>query len=439
MKNLLIIAYYFPPSGGPGVQRVLKHIKYLPQFGWNPIIYTVKDAQYPAYDYSLVDELPKDIMVYRSKIFEPYNFYRKIVGIKNSDPVDVNIIKKVGQKLTWKEKFSEFIRATFFIPDARMFWYFSGKKELKRAIKENKIDAVYNSAPPYTTALIAKKVKKILNVPWVAGFRDPWSDFIASPKRWFIPRAIERHLEKSVYQKADKIECAWVGIIIDAMGKFPDLDESKFHYIPNGYDSEDYPEVNWEGNDRFTLTYTGSMYGKRNPSALFQAIEKLLKENLIKKEDFVIKFIGRFGREIHEMIENTSFQESIKVISYLPHKESLVELLKSDALLLIVDESKESEEIVPGKVYEYIGTKKPILTIAPKNGAVAQLMNETGIGLVAHQSEIDEISDNFLRLFSLWQNRGEKLKINESAISKYERRESTRQLSTLLDELAKTH
>lgn len=435
MKNLLIIAYYFPPSGGPGVQRVLKHIKYLPEFGWNPIVYTVKDAQYPAYDYSLLKEIPENVKVYRGKIFEPYNVYRKIVGIKSTDPVDVNVIKKENQKLSWKEKLSEFIRATFFIPDARMFWIFSGRKELKQILKENKIDAIYNSSPPYTTAIIAKRIKKILQVPWIAGFRDPWTGFISSPKRWLIPRLIDKHLEKSVFQKADKVECAWIGIIKDAIGKYPVLDASKFHHIPNGYDSEDYPKINWNGNDRFTITYTGSMYGRRNPSALFQAIEKLLNENLIKKDDFIIKFIGRFGREVNEMIENTSFRDSIEVINYLPHQESLIELLKSDALLLIVDESKESEEIVPGKVYEYIGTKKPILTIAPTNGAIAQLMQETGLGLVAHQSEQDKIASNFLSLFRIYKNEEENLRIDNAAIAKYERRESAKQLSFLLDEL----
>ncbi len=436
MKNLLIIAYYFPPSGGPGVQRVLKHIKYLPEFGWNPIVYTAKDAQYPAFDYSLLNEIPKNIKIYRSKIFEPYSFYRKIVGIKSTDPVDVNVIKKENQKLSWKEKFSEFIRATFFIPDARMFWYFSGRAELRQALKENKIDAIYSSSPPYTTALIARRVKKILKIPWIAGFRDPWTGFISAPKRWFIPRQIDKHLEKSVFQKADKIECAWVGIIKDALGKYPDLDKSKFHHIPNGFDSDDYPKIEWQGNERFTLTYTGSMYGRRNPAALFQAIEKLLNDMLIRRNDFNIKFIGRFGREIYEMIENTSFRDSIEVISYLPHKESLIELLKSDALLLIVDESKESEEIVPGKVYEYIGTKKPILTIAPTNSAIAQLMEETGLGLVAHQNQVDKIAENFLKLYNAYKNKDIKLEINESAIAKFERREAAKQLSILLDELS---
>lgn len=434
MKNLLIIAYYFPPSGGPGVQRVLKHIKYLPDYGWNPIVYTVKDAQYPAFDYSLLDEIPENVKVYRSKIFEPYNLYRKIVGIKGTEPVDVNVIKKENQKLSWKEKISEFIRATFFIPDARMFWYFSGRKELKKAITENQIDAIYSSSPPYTTALIAKRVKKILRVPWIAGFRDPWTGFISSPRRWFLPRLIDKYLEKSVFKKADKIECAWVGIIKDAVSKYPDLDKTKFHHIPNGFDSEDYPSIEWQGNEQFTLTYTGSMYGRRNPAALFQAIEKLLKNNLIKKDEFKIKFIGRFGREISEMIENTTFRDSIEIINYLPHKESLIELLKSDALLLIVDESKESEEIVPGKIYEYIGTKKPILTIAPNNGAVAQLMKETGLGLVAYQSEIDKIADNFLMLLKAYKNNEDILNINEDIIIKYERRESARQLAILLDE-----
>lgn len=437
MKNLLVITYYFPPSGGPGVQRVLKHVKYLRQYGWNPIVFTVRDADYPAFDYSLMDEIPKDVEVIRSKIFEPYNFYRKLTGKKPGEPVDVNIIKKEDAKLSIRERFIEFVRGTFFIPDARIGWYFTAKKELKQVIKNFKIDAIYSSSPPYTCSLLAKYAKFKLKVPWVAGFRDPWTEFIQAPPRWFLPKHIDKSMEKSVFIAADIVEVAWLGIQKDATQKYPDLPISKFVHIPNGFDSEDYPRIEKSENDVFTLTYTGSMYGKRNPKALFNAIEFLLNEKKIVKENIQLNFIGRFGKEVHQMIEETSFNERINRISYLPHSESIHKLLESDSLLLIVDESKESEEIVPGKVYEYLGTYKPLLVIAPERGAIADLIQETGAGLIAHQSNVVGIANNFLLLYNLWEEKKQLTTINSEAINNYERKESARKLANLLDELTK--
>ncbi|OGU61679.1 MAG: hypothetical protein A2X64_01535 [Ignavibacteria bacterium GWF2_33_9] len=435
MKNILFIAYYFPPSGGPGVQRVLKHIKYIREFGWNPIVFTAKDAQYPAYDYSLLDEIPEDVKVYKSKIFEPYDIYRFFTGKQKGVSIDVNTIKKEDQKISLKEKIAEFIRATFFIPDARIGWYFSAKKELKKIFNENKIDAVYSSSPPYTCSLIARYIKRKYNIPWIAGFRDPWTDFISSPKRWFLPKSIDKNMELSVFNEADFVECAWVGIIKDALAKYPKLNKSKFIHNPNGFDSADYPEIEKHQNEKFTLTYTGSMYGRRNPDALFKAIKLLLQNEKISISDFIIRFIGRFGDEIHQMIENSGFKENIEVINYLPHAESILYLLKSDSLILIVDESKESKEIVPGKVYEYMGTKIPLLVIAPEKSAISDLIQETGAGLLAHQSQIEAIADNFLDLFSIWKEKSSLDNLNEIAISKYERKESARNLVKILDGL----
>lgn len=435
MKNLLVIAYYFPPSGGPGVQRVLKHIKYLREFGWNPIVFTVRNAQYPAFDYSLLDEVPKDIKVIRSKIIEPYDVYRFFTGKKKGISIDVNTIKNENQKINWKEKVAEFIRSTFFIPDARIGWYFSSKKELKKLILENKFDAVYSSSPPYTCSLIARYVHKKFSIPWIAGFRDPWTDFISSPKRWFLPKNIDKYLEKSVFATSNFVECAWEGIIKDALKKYPDLEKTKFIHNPNGFDSSDYPTIYRTENEKFTLTYTGSMYGRRNPEALFKAINLLIDENKINREEFLIRLIGRFGDEIFEMIDNSGFKNSIEVIPYLPHSESLQYLLKSDSLLLIVDESKESEEIVPGKVYEYLGTLIPLLVIAPEKSAISDLITETGAGLLAHQSDVVQIAKNFRILYENWKA-GHKLEtFNPVAIKKYERKESARNLAKILDRL----
>lgn len=435
MKNLLIITYYFPPSGGPGVQRVLKHIKYLKEFGWNPIIFTVLNGQYPAIDDSLLTQIPVNTIIYKSKIFEPYNIYRFFTGKKKGVSIDVNTIKKEGQKLSIKENISEFIRSTFFIPDARIGWLFYANKVLNEIMRIHKPLAIYSSSPPYTCSLLARNLKRKYNIPWVAGFRDPWTDFISSPKRWFLPKYIDKSLEYSVFNESDFVECAWEGIIKDAISKYPTLEKRKFVHIPNGFDSNDFPKINQVKNPKFTITYTGSMYGRRNPYSFFQAIELLIKQNKIVPDNLNIRFVGRFGGEVEEMFENASFKNQIEKINYLPHEKSIEFLLLSDILLLIVDESKESQEIVPGKVYEYIGVRKPIIAIAPQDSAISYLIKETQSGRIAHQSEIELTSEIFLYYYNQWLNNSFNYNPNEKLINNYERRESARKLSNILNQL----
>ncbi|MCX7879496.1 MAG: glycosyltransferase [Ignavibacteria bacterium] len=434
MNQILIIAYYFPPSGGPGVQRVLKYTKYLPEFGWEPVVLTVEKGSFPALDYSLLEEIPENVKVFRTKIFEPHNLYRKLLGKPKDSAIDVNVIKKDDQKITLKERFAEFFRSTFFIPDARIGWFFFAIKKAKEIIKNFNIKVIYTSSPPYTCSLIGKWIKKKFGIPWIAGFRDPWTGFISAPKRWLVPALIDKYLEFSVFNEADLVEVAWEGIAKDALTKYPTLSVEKFIHIPNGYDPADFPKLEYKPNPVFTLTYTGSMYGRRNPESLFKALEKLLEKGIIRSEDFVIKLIGRFGDEVKEMINKTKIKKSIQTFTYLPHSESLKHLLSSDALLLIVDESKESEEIVPGKVFEYLGTFKPILAIAPKKGAIAKLLEKTKSGFVAHQSEIDEIGKNFLQIFNLWKS-NVKFEPNYEEIKKYSRKEHTKIFSELLFQL----
>jgi hypothetical protein len=429
---VLIIAYYFPPSGGPGVQRVLKMVKYLREFGWQPLVLTVSNGQFPARDESLLDEIPEDVKVFRTKIFEPYDVYRFLTGKRKGEAIDVNTIKKEGQKSSFKDKIAEFIRATFFIPDARIGWFFSAKNEVCKIIEEEGIDALYSSSPPFTCSVIARHAKRKTRVKWVAGLRDPWTDFIISPKRWWLPKFIDKKMEKSVFKESDWVECAWLGIISDAMEKYPELNEGKFKHVPNGFDSEDFPKIQKKENNVFTITYTGSLYGRRNPSSLFSAVEELIKENKVDVQKIKFLFVGRFGQEVEEMFGGVSFADRIETVGYVPHKESIKYLMKSDLLLLIVDESKESKEIVPGKVYEYIGVEKPVFAIAPQESAISDLIRETNAGKIAHQDERENLKRIYLNYYDSWKNGKINYKPNYEKIKKYERRNSAKLLADLL-------
>ncbi|MAT40536.1 MAG: hypothetical protein CL946_13145 [Ectothiorhodospiraceae bacterium] len=435
-NTVLVISYYFPPSGGPGVQRVLKFVKYLRSYGWQPVVLTVKDADYPARDESLLAEIPEDVPVYRMQIFEPYNAYRKLTGKKAGTAVDVNTIPKPGEKRSLQERLAEFIRATFFIPDARMGWRKHAVREGLQIIEKHNIKAIYSSSPPYTCSVIARDLKRKTGIPWIAGFRDPWRGFLSAPNRWFLPNAIDRGMERSTYAECDRMEVAWKGIRKDFQEKYPDIPSDKVHHLPNGFDSADFPMVEVVDDEVFTVTYTGSMYGKRNPETFFAAVSQLVEEGKVKLEDIELQFIGRFGGEVREMFEHPVLAPRITVKEYMPHADSVRHLFQSDALLMVVDDFKGNEEIVPGKVYEYIGSGRPILTLAPK-GAVAEVIAETASGKTARSSDIDAIAAMFLEYYNQWKSGSLGLDQKKELVSRYERKEIAGKLAGLLTDVSK--
>ncbi|MFQ5797237.1 MAG: glycosyltransferase [Bacteroidota bacterium] len=435
MRKVLVISYYFPPAGGSGVQRVLKFVKYLPLYGWEPVVLTVKDAEFPARDESLLREIPPHVKIYRTKIFEPYAFYRWITRRSKDIPIDVNVIPQQGAKRPFIDRVAEFFRATRFIPDARIGWFPYALPEGKRILSSERIDVIYSSSPPYTCAVIANALHRISGKPWVAGFRDPWTGFLSTPQRWSFPRAVDTILERSCCTNATAIEAAWQGINKDILRKYPEISREKFQHIPNGFDSEDYPHVEKQRNERFTITYVGSLYGKRNPQVFLQAIRELLHDGAIELHKIRLQFVGRFGQEVNEMLRDKDLVSVIDIVSYVPHSKALELLLQSDTLLLIVDEFVGNEEIVPGKVFEYLGARRPIITIAP-NGAVADLIREANSGKSAPSDDLTSLKSIILEYYrNFWYDRIA-LQPDTERINQFERKQLTKKLASLFDKVS---
>ncbi len=442
-KYVLFITYYFPPAGGPGVQRVLKFLKYLRDFGWTPIALVPKDPEYQARDESLAKELPEDLIIRRAPIFEPYDLYRKFTGKAKGVSLDVNVIKEEGAKRSTSEQIAEFVRATLFIPDARIGWLLNAVKEGRQILREYPVKAIYSSSPPYTPALVARRLHRLSKIPWIAGFRDPWTGFHNTPNRWFLPRSIDRSLERAVFKEANLVEVAWKGIAADALGKYPELPKEKFIHIPNGFDSADFPERDiakravLPKNEKCTITYSGSLYGPRNPLSFIKAIESLVEHKEIDPSKMKLRFVGRFGAEIHEMLDRPLVRPMVEKIEYVPHARAVELLLDSDALLLIVDEVPTVAAIVPGKVYEYLGAMRPLIAIAPPEGAIGDLLRETGSGETIRQSDIEGQARLIKRLYNDWQKSTSSFAMQPEMISQYERREATRKLAGLFDSISK--
>ena len=421
---------------------MLKFLKYLRDFGWTPIALVPENPEYPARDESLQKELPPDLIIRRAPIFEPYELYRKFTGKHAGAPLDVNVIKEEGAKLSRSERLAEFIRATLFIPDARIGWFLNGVAEGRRILREYPVRAIYSSSPPYTPALIARKLHHISKIPWVTGFRDPWTGFHNTPNRWWLPRAVDRSLEHSVFKESNIVEVAWKGIANDALSKYADLPQEKFVHIPNGFDSADFPEpdirkrADRPHHAKFTITYSGSLYGPRNPLSFLKAMELLIERKQIDSNRITLRFMGRFGAEIHEMLDRPMIRSMVEKIDYVPHAQAVELLLDSNALLLIVDEVPTVAEIVPGKVYEYLGALRPLIAIAPPEGAIGDLLRETGAGEAVRQSDIEGQARLIKRLYEDWLAGRLSFPANPEIIQQYERREATRKLAELFDRLS---
>lgn len=452
LKKVLIISYYFPPSGGPGVQRVLKFVKYLPEFGWQPIVLTVKDGDFPARDESLLAEVPENVDVHRTDIFEPYDLYRKLTGKSKHTAVDVNNIDE-GSKQKFSDKIAEFIRATFFIPDARRGWKKYAVKEGKKIIDTQRPDVIFSSSPPYTCALIAMELKRYAEkkygkpVPWISDFRDAWTDYLTTPDRWFIPKKIDKHYEKTTLDIADSVTIVASGMKDDFECKYPDVSaKTDFVLLRNGYDSEDYPKdashkhavIPKDKNEKFTMVYTGSMYGKRNPYYLLDTIAELVKDGKIDKDKIKFIFVGRSGGDILDYINNSPLKDCIDLIPYVPHSESINYLMKADAMLLLIDEDKYSKMILSGKVFEYLGasaiTGKPVFAITGE-GEAKELLIETKAGIINSHHQPEILKENYLKLYNGFfeNNTAILLSHDKNAIESYERKLLTQKLAEVFD------
>ncbi len=437
MKTVLILAYYFPPSGGPGVQRVLNYVKYLPAFGWRPVVITVENGDFPARDETLLAEIPAEVTVIRTPIVEPYRLYRRLQGLPPNAPVDVEVLSKTGGTESWRSWMIRKIRETFFIPDARIGWFPFARKAVLSVLRQQHIDVLYTSSPPYTTAVVGLSVKRKTGIPWIAGFRDPWTGFLSAAQRWWLPRRVEQWLERNVVQGADVVECAWRGIVSDFRAKYPDVPADKFVVIPNGFNPDVAQPVPYKRNAAFTLTYAGSLYGKRDPMPVIAALQTLVDQGEIEKEHFQLRIVGRIGEEVRRKLEQVPVQLLLE--PYVPFRESIRRLQQSEALLLIVDDSPHARDIVPGKLFEYLAVHRPIVAVAPMESEVATILEETAAGTVCAPEQVECLARTIAALYHAWQ-RGQMeqwiARIRSDKVQRYSRRQLTQRFAALLEQVA---
>ncbi|MBP6183084.1 glycosyltransferase family 4 protein [Flavobacterium sp.] len=423
-KKILIISYYWPPAGGPGVQRWLKFVKYLPDFAIEPHVYVPDNPTYPLLDEKLVDEVSNKAIIIKQPIFEPYGLAS--IFSKNKTKKISSGIMPHQKKQSFVEKAMLWVRGNVFIPDARVFWVKPSVTFLKRYLKEHQIDTIITTGPPHSLHLIGLQLKKELNITWLADFRDPWTTIGYHKELKLSSWAARKHkaLEKEVMNSCDQL------IVTSPTTKieFEAITTKPIEVITNGYDLEQVSKKPLD--EKFTLAHIGSLLSARNPIILWKALQELILENEAFKLQFQLKLIGAVSNEVLQSIAEFGLNNHLNYLGYLPHDEAIIEQRSSQVLLLIEIDSEETKCIIPGKLFEYMVSERPIIAIGPENADFAQIIKETNTGTFFTYYELESLKTQIQLCFEQYQQNN--LKVFPVGLQQYSRKALSEKLSKLL-------
>ncbi|MCK5443766.1 MAG: glycosyltransferase family 4 protein [Maribacter sp.] len=423
MQKVLIITYYWPPAGGPGVQRWLKFVKYLPDFGITPVLYIPENPNYPIVDESFVNEVPKGITIYKHPVREPYGLARMFSG-KKAKRISSGIIQTENQSLI--EKVMLWIRGNFFIPDARKNWVKPSVKFISGILENQNIDTIITTGPPHSVHLIGYHLKQQTGIQWIADFRDPWTSIGYHTKLKLTIKSQQKHkrLEHLVLNTADKI----VVTSKTTKKEFQGITDKSISVITNGYDSNHKGSVSLDS--KFTISHIGSLLSGRNPENLWKVLAELILENEQFARNFKLQLAGVVSDDVLHSIYASGLKDNMELIGYVSHKEALKIQQESQVLLLVEINSKETTGILPGKLYEYMAARRPILAVGPSDWDANAIIAETKSGAFFDYFSETHLKNVILEWFDDFQNNS--LNTDSTGLEKYSRRELTGELSKLL-------
>ncbi len=378
LKRLLIITYYWPPTGGSGVQRWVKFSKYLPEFGWQPVVYTPENPEQLARDESLLKDIPACAEVIKTHISEPYEIYRRLTGGKAGQ--EVNPVN--AQRKSWKQRLSLWIRGNCFIPDPRVGWVRPSVRFLKKYLREHPVDAVVTTGPPQSVHLIGLRLKKELGLRWIADFRDPWTEMFYYKHLGLSAAADRRHrrLEQAVLDGADKIISVSPPVAADFQAKT----KSPVVLITNGFDESDFrsSDVNTPQRPRaeIRLVHTGLFAADGNPLNLWDALAERCAADADFRARLQIRLAGKVDAAITDAIRARGLGDNLVELGYLPHDETVREQRAADILLLPLRREPEYAKVLPGKIFEYLAARRPVLGIGQEDGAAASVLRDAAAG-----------------------------------------------------------
>lgn len=426
MKRVLIISYYWPPTGGSGVQRWVKFCKYLPQLGWQPVVYTPENPEQLAVDESLINEIPEEVEVIKTRILEPYEVYRRLLGRKKQG--EINPINSTsGKSLT--QKAALWARANLFIPDPRISWVRPSVKYLVKYLEEHPVDVIVTTGPPQSMHLIGRGVKRATGIRWIADFRDPWTRMFYFKHLGLSSWAERRHLrlEKSVLDECDAI----ISVTPLVQKDFQQMSETPVHMITNGFDESDFPiEAQYSPGDKFTIVHTGLFAVDGNPVKLWDVLAKKCQSDPEFAEKCEIRLAGKIDREIIQSIEERGLGGNLTNLGYLSHNLTVKEQQSASMLILPLRIDPEYRKVLPGKIFEYLASRRPVLGIGQEDGAAATVLKDAAAGEMFDWDNSAQVAEFIEREWQRYKS-GD-ANACASDIHKYTRRALTEELVKIL-------
>jgi galactitol-specific phosphotransferase system IIB component len=423
-KKILIITYYWPPAGGPGVQRWLKFVKYLPDFGIQPVVYIPENPTYPIVDEKLVNEVSDKAIILKQPIFEPYQL-ALFLSKNKTKKISSGIIPN-KKKQSFLDKLFLWIRGNLFIPDARVFWVKPSVAYLEKYIVENNIDTIITSGPPHSLHLIGLALKSKLDIKWFADFRDPWTTIGYHKSLRLSNLAAKKHkkLEHQVLNVADSI------IVTSKTTKteFQAITNKPITVITNGYDTEEVEKQTLDA--KFSMAHIGSFLSERNPLILWESLVELIDEVPDFKMHLEIKLIGAVSQQVLETITQFRLNSYLNNLGYVSHSEAIAHQRKSQVLLLIEIDSEDTKSIIPGKLFEYLVSNRPIIAIGPKDSDFSEIITNTNTGVFFEYSEKMKLKSVILGVYKEYLEG--KLQANGLGLQQYSRKNLTKALAHLV-------
>jgi glycosyltransferase involved in cell wall biosynthesis len=438
-KKVLIITYYWPPSGGSGVQRWLKLVKYLPQFGCKPYVFTPENPAFAIRDESLLKDVPPEAEVIKLPIWEPYDAFFKMSGWfgrkKSATPTD--LVASGGPKSLF-QKLSTWVRGNMLIPDPRIFWVRPAARYLHKYLQEHNIPTIITTGPPHSMHLIGRRLKrKNPTLTWIADFRDPWSEWglLDSLMSGSFARNQHRRLERCVLKEADKV----ITVTPFYVRQFEQLGQRRVQLLTNGFDTDDFREVQVRPTENFVIRHVGIINEKNNPRPFMLAVKALIEEDAAFQARVRIEFTGEVHPQFRGFVTADPVLSGISLfMGNVPHKELMGLYGQSSLLLVVLTGYKDAEGYLPGKLFEYLATGLPVLGVGPEHGDAAAMLNATGAGAMIDDKNPAAIKAFILNVFRHWQHGGLKAAAGNGHLL-YSRRELARSVAAMLEPGVETH
>lgn len=439
MKRVLVITYYWPPSGGSGVQRWVKFAKYLPSEGWQPVIYTPENPEYTAIDHTLESEIPHSAEIVRRPILEPYGIYRKLMGKGASTDMKTltagaskgEVTEISSGRKSFKQRLSLWIRGNLFVPDPRVGWVRPSVRFLKEYLKEHPVDVIVTTGPPHSMHLIGQRLHKDLGIPWIPDFRDPWSRMYYL-KHLPMTRCTWRRLR--AMEQAVLDDCSTVLAVTPLVQEeFRAQTSTPVAMITNGYDGGDFEQA-VESDGHFNIVHTGLFAADGNPLTFWKVLGVKAWAEPDFKEALRLRLVGKVDREVYDAIEEAGLKDNVVDLGYKDHLTAVREQLAATMLVLPLRNDPEYRPILPGKLFEYLASRRPVLGIGQEDGAMARVLAETGAGVTAGWDNMDAMR-------SFVDKAWEQFKAGEvppvaGDITRFSRRSLTHELADLLEQVS---